>query len=485
MPTSKTHSRHVVGDDDFTDLLPETRRALAHRIALAQRDGRLPGVVAGVLRSGERLWWGARSMVDGRAPTTDVQFRIGSITKTFVAVLVLRLRDEGLLRLSDRLGEHLPDVGPGAGELTVRQLLAHTSGLAAEPPGPWWERTDGSLRPELADLLQEPPLRHEPGRVFHYSNVGFGLLGALVERLRGDDWYTVLHREVLNPLGMRRTTAVPEAPHAGGWAVHPWADVILAEPLPQTGRMAPAGQLWSTVDDLLRWAAFLSAGDDRVLSAATLAEMREPQAPGEGGYGLGLALDHAGGVALAGHTGSMPGFLAALWIAPAERLGAVVLTNTTSAPNFSVSELAADLVGIVAEREPDFPEPWRPLTSYDPAVLALTGPWYWGPTACGLRLVGENELELVQLAAPRERVSLLRPADGQTWDGDTWTVTGGYWHGETMRVVRGAESAAGAGGEAAISHLDMGTFVLTREPYPLDGPTPGAVDSAGWRAEKW
>lgn len=471
-PRSSVPGRNPSGDDDFSELLPETRRALVHRLAVAQRDGRLPGVVAAVLRDGERRWWGARSMVDGHAPDPDTQFRIGSITKTFVAVLVMRLRDEGQLELSDPIGRHLPSLGPAVGEVTIRQLLSHTAGLTNEPPGPWWERTDGALRPELADLLQHPPLRHEPGRVFHYSNVGYALLGALVEEVRGDDWYTVLHREVLRPLGMRRTTALPDMPHAGGWAVHPWADVILSEPLTQTGRMGPAGQLWSTLDDLTRWAAFLADGDERVLAPRTVAEMRECQASGEEQYGLGLLLRQAGELAVVGHGGSMPGFLADLWIVPEEGLGVVVLTNATSSPSPAFRELASDLLRIVAEREPRIPEPWRPLTSCDPEVLALTGPWYWGPTGFALRLVGEDELELTPLNGAG-RAARLRRVDGE----QTWIAEGGYWHGEPMHLVRDAHGQ--------VTHLDLGTFAFTREPYPADGPVPGGVDPARWRAEKW
>lgn len=122
-------------------LLPATRRALTHRIALAQSEGRAPSVVAAVVRGGEVVWEGSRTSVEGHGPDGDVQYRIGSITKTFTAVLVMRLRDEGLLELGDRLEKHLP--GTGAGEVTVRQLLAHTGGLAAETPGEWWERTAG------------------------------------------------------------------------------------------------------------------------------------------------------------------------------------------------------------------------------------------------------------------------------------------------------------------------------------------------------
>ena len=78
---------------------------------------------------------------------------------------------------------------------------------------------------------------------------------------------------------MTRTSAAPEEPHARGFAVHPWADVMQLEPADPTGLMAPAGELWSTAEDLCRFAAFLLDGDDRVLAAATLAEMRTPAAP--------------------------------------------------------------------------------------------------------------------------------------------------------------------------------------------------------------
>jgi CubicO group peptidase (beta-lactamase class C family) len=260
-----------------TELLPETRRALRHRLATAQVQGRAPSVVAAVVRHGRPVWVDGWGSVDDSVPGGDVQYRIGSITKTFVAVLVLRLRDEGRLALTDALADHLP--GTAAGQATVGALLAHTAGLVSEAPGPWWERTPGALRPDLADVLGSDPQLHPPGQRHHYSNPGYALLGALVERLRGQAWGEVLRREVLEPLGMTRTTLLPVAPHATGWAVHPWADALLPEPAVDTDRMAPAGQLWSTATDLARFTAFLIDGDERVLHPDTVAEMRAPACP--------------------------------------------------------------------------------------------------------------------------------------------------------------------------------------------------------------
>ncbi|KAF4406026.1 serine hydrolase domain-containing protein [Streptomyces lycii] len=452
----------------FEELLPGTARALYHRIAVAQAKGRAPSLVAAVARDGGTVWTGARSCVEGEVPTADTQYRIGSLTKVFTAVLVLRLRDEGLLDLGDRLETHLP--GTGVGGVTIAQLLSHSAGLAAEAPGPWWERTPGELRPGLPDVLGEKPVLHPAGRLHHYSNPGYTLLGSLVEKLRGESWEAALRREVLEPLGLARTTVRPEAPHAGGWAVHPWADVLLPEPAEDLGLMGPAGVLWSTAGDLARFAVFLTRGDERVLRRESVEEMRVPAVPpGSGGwdagYGLGVQLLRAEGRALFGHTGSLPGFLATLWIDAEEDVAGMVLANTTSGP--AVPAVAADLVAIVAEREPRIPEPWRPLPAADPAVLELTGPWYWGPTPFALRLGAGRGLELTALAGGGRTSRFRAEPDG------TWTGLDGYYLGETLRAVRTPDGR--------VSHLDLGSFVFTREPYDPSAPVPGGVDPQGWR----
>ncbi|MFG2826585.1 serine hydrolase domain-containing protein [Streptomyces sp. NPDC048434] len=461
----------VATPEEPTELLPQTRRALLRRLAVGQAEGRAPSMTGAVVRGGQAVWTAARGSVEGAVPHRDVQYRIGSLTKTFVAVLVLRLRDEGLLRLEDPVGRHLD--GTPVPDATIAQLLAHSSGLAAEPQGPWWERTAGTLRPYPADLFGERPQRLPAGRRHHYSNLGYALLGALVERLRGGTpWGEVLRSEVLERLGMGRTTLRPERPHASGWAVHPWADAVLPEPAEDTGLMGPAGQLWSTLADLCRWAGFLLRGDERVLGAASLAEMRTPAVPPEGnawdaGYGLGVQLVRREGRLLAGHVGSMPGFLAALWTDPEEDVAGVVLANCTSGP--AVAALAADLTGIVSEHEPRIPEPWRPLSGpLDPELLALTGPWYWGANPHALRLRSERELELTPLSGSGRASRFRAEKDG------TWTGLDGYYAGETLRVVREPDGS--------VSHLDLGTFVFTRGPYEPSEPVPGGVDPEGWRA---
>ncbi|HEU5111405.1 MAG TPA: serine hydrolase, partial [Micromonosporaceae bacterium] len=167
----------------------------------------------------------------------------------------------------------------------------------------------------------------------------------------------------------------------------------------------------------------------------------------------------------AGHGGSVPGYLAALAVSEADGVGAVVLTNVTAGP--PVTDLAADLIGIVCEREPRLPAEWAPAEAPDPEALALVGPWYWGPLPMVVRLRTGRELELAALTGGTGRGTRLLPRPDGTWLGE-----GGYWDGETLRAVRD--------GAGDVSHLDVGTFVLTRGPYEPAGPVPGGVDPAGW-----
>src|SRR5262249_46023273 len=158
---------------------------------------------------------------------------IGSITKTFTAILVLRLRDEGRLALGDPLERFVP--GTPFGGRTVGQLLAHAGGVQSETAGPWWGRGaggewGGSGEAPPRGALDEDGLVDAPGRSFHYSNLGYGALGELVARLRGRPWVDCLQAEILDPLELRRTSYGPQAPHARGFAVHPFAQAVLEEP---------------------------------------------------------------------------------------------------------------------------------------------------------------------------------------------------------------------------------------------------------------
>jgi CubicO group peptidase (beta-lactamase class C family) len=436
-------------------VLPSTARALLARTALAQRDGRVPGLVAGVVRDGGLAWSAGRGDVPG--PVLDVQYRLGSISKTVTAVAVMRLRDEGRLGLDDPLERHVP--GTPFGDRTVGQLLSHLAGAAAESPGGWWERVPGGALEDLR--LRDEHVVLGAARRFHYSNLGFGVLGELVARHRGRSWEDVVRDEVLAPLGMTRTTPRPQAPAAPGTAVHPWADVVLPEPEHDAGVMAAAGQLWAPLADLARFAVFLLGDTGDVLRPATLEEMAVPagvdsSAPGWSAYGLGLQVLRLDGRTYTGHGGSMPGFLAGVFVDRAEGTGAVTLANTTSGMPPLWPALLADLLAA----EPRVVEEWRPAP---PAVdLDVLGVWFWGPAPYVLRALGSGLLDLTPMPGRPGRASRFAPREDGTWLG-----LDGYHAGETLRI--------------APDHLDLGTFVFTRTPYDPEAPVPGGVDERGWR----
>lgn len=453
----------------MTPLDPATVRALDARLAREQSAQRLPSVTAALVRGGEVVWAGAAGTLDGRAggppAAADVQYRIGSITKTFVAVAVLRLRDAGRLDLADRVGDHLPELP--CGHVTVAQLLTHTSGLQAENDGDWWERTAGVSWAELA--ASSTALRSAPGTRFHYSNVGYAVLGELVARLSGRPWHEVVRDELLVPLGMTRTTLRPEAPAAPGLAVHPFADLVHAEPEHDGVAMAPAGQLWSSARDLARWASFLAGRTGDVLAEGTLREMLVPVAvndlpelPWTTAHALGWQVWNAGGRRFAGHGGSMPGFLANLRVDLTSGDGVVVLANATS----GLGPVGGELLDLLAEHEPAAA---TPTWTADPAQaqrLDLVGDWFWG--TYHFRLVLEPDGAL-RLGEPGQgRGARFRP----TGDG-TWTGEAGYYSGEPL-TLRHDDSGA-------VVALEVASFVLTRTPYDRATDVPGGHDDAGWR----
>jgi len=432
-----------------TGVRADTAARLLHAVATVQSAGRQPSVAAGVVRDGELAWSATRGTTTGGPdPGTDVQYRIGSITKTVTALALLQCRDQGLVDLADPVGSVLGDVPFGA--TTLRQLLSHTAGLPAEPAGPWWERRDGDDFEAMTRRVREQSPVLPADRQQHYSNLGYALVGQAVSRLRGRPWMDVARERVLEPLGMARTTYDPQPPHACGYSVHPWSGRLDPEPLTDTGAMAPAGQLWSTVADLARYLAFWLEPDAAVLSPESVAEMRipvggRPEHGRDGSYGLGLWLGARAGRTLFGHGGSMPGFLAGVAVDPEQRTAAVALANATLG---DTPELSYTLLDIVVEAEPRPPDEWRP----EPEVAGadeLLGQWFWGDSPFSL-VVRDGHL-LLDNANPGRCSRFI--ATGP----DRWRGLDTYFTGETLTVVR---DRAGA-----VSGLELATYQLTRTPY--------------------
>jgi CubicO group peptidase (beta-lactamase class C family) len=424
----------------------------------AQSEQRLPSVSAAVVRAGEVIWAEAIGLADaerGAEASPETQYRIGSITKTFTAAAVMRLRDEGALSLDDPLAEHLPEVGQ-AGP-TLRELLTHTSGLQAEIPGEVWETLDLPSADGLLARLSDVEQILEPGRHWHYSNLAFALLGVVVTRRSGTPYDDYIARCLLDPVGLRRTTWRRSDPSAKGYFVEPHQDVLRrdADDFDLQGAGA-LGALWSTSGDLARWAAFLADPDPGVLEPATVEEMRSLHTMRDlerwtQGWGLGLALYRVGERVFVGHGGSMPGHLACFVVSVPEQVGAVALTNATSEAD--TEGLALALAAATIEALPAEPDRWQPGEPPPVEEGALLGRWW----CLGFEYVFSHRagrLEMSPVGAAAERDTTVFVSEGR----DRFRAVSGHHRGELLRVVR-------EGGQAVKLYLATYPFERTPGPY--------------------
>ena len=414
----------------------------------------MPSVVAAVFRGDELLWQSALGLADvdrGVEATPETQYRIGSITKTFTAVGVLQLRDAGELSLDDPLTQYLPESAHGP---TLGRMLAHASGLQREPPGEIWETMTAPSRKELLSGTADAEQVLATGTWWHYSNLAFALLGEVVARAHGSTWEEALQEKIIGPLGLDRTTPEAAEPAASGYFVQPYSDAATKEPDLDLGGSGAMGKLWSTTGDLARWGAFLAAGDDRVLAAATLEEMSHVRSMVDHAawtlaWGTGLELYRQGDHLFVGHGGAMPGHLAGLVVERKSGIGAAVLTNTGAGA--SPEKLALDLAVIAIDALPAARELWRPEDPPPPQIEPLLGPWWTEGHEIVLSWRG-GRLEAKLLAGlPGRDTSYFEP-DGD----DRYRSVEGRERGELLRVVRDDHGA--------VEKLYFATYPLRREP---------------------
>lgn len=429
-------------------------RSLQAKVVAAQREWRAPAVSVGVVRDGELVWSGhvgsARLGEQAAPPHDDTQFMIGSVTKTFTALTVMALRDEGRLSLDDTIGDHLPDVKHGS--LPLRQMLAHASGLQREPVGHIWETLQApdrdAFRAGLEQAEQVLPAHH----AFHYSNLAYALLGQVVEAVTERPWADVVHERVIEPLGMTHTSLTPGDTKAFGYQIDPYAGTATQEPYFPLKATAPVGGLWSTVADMARYAAYVARPDDRVVAPATLDEMCRPIIMTDvdswgGAYGLGFGMGRRGERVYVGHGGAMPGFLTGLRVRRPDGVGAIVFANCSSGA--LTLALATDLIEAVVDAEPTLAAPWVPETAH-PDLEPLVGLW-WSEGSPFTLFVREGQL-WSRLSDTDPLTETRYAAEGA----DRFRAVEGRERGEVLEVVR----TPGGG----IDKLYFATYAVTREP---------------------
>jgi CubicO group peptidase (beta-lactamase class C family) len=298
------------------------------------------------------------SNIDLRAPvTTDHLFQIGSITKSFVAIVLLQLHDEGKLDLQKPVLDYLPDlpISCGFGTITVHHLLTHTSGL-----------------PDSLALFSSNPTARlvqgfKPGEHFHYCNAGFDILGLLAAKLDGRVWRECVKARIFEPLGMTASAGVITTANRDHSAVGYeafWDDQVY----PRQGRLAPApnlimddtaGCIASTPGDMARYARMLlkrGAGPQgRILSEASFQLLstpyiKAPEFSPTAGYGYGIAVDSLDGHKILRHTGGMVAFASSIHVDLDAGVAAFASINAMQGYRpTAVTEYAVQLLGAVRE----------------------------------------------------------------------------------------------------------------------------------------
>lgn len=383
------------------------------------------------MRDGETIWSDAVGTADydeRRAATPDTQYRVGSITKTFTAVAVMRLRDAGLVDLDDRLDQHVP--GVPSGSPTIRRLLAHLSGYQREP-GDMWVSGEAPTAEEMLASLEHYELVLPAARAHHYSNLAYGLLGEIVAYRSGKPYTDYVDEEIIGPLALARTTWHPREPFAQGYLVDEYSGTVHREPHTDLRGISAMGQLWSTAGDLCTWAAFLSGGRAGVLAETTIDEMWSPQVMvnpdlWDVGWGLGLELVNRDGKIFGGHGGAMPGHLAGVYVNRRSGVGAAALTNSGS--RGPMKELALELALATLEQWPAEIEAWTPEAEPSPAVRAILGRW-WSEGSEFVFSWESGVLRARAVGAPAHQ----EPAEFEA-DGDAFRVAKGRERGERLRV---------------------------------------------------
>lgn len=306
---------------------------LTGKIAEALKKSGAPSVSVALVQDGRLSYAQAFGMADiaaGRGATTATRYAIGSVSKQFTAAAILMLVEQGRMSLDDKVAKYYPNLRR-AGDITVRQLLSHTSGYEDYAPQdyiiPEW--TEPITPAAIIDRWAMKPLNFEPGTKWQYSNTGYVLAGSIFEKVAGQGLVAYLKARVFEPLGMAS---------ADDWRIGDPANAtaytrFAAGPPRPVKREAghwyfAAGELAMTPSDLAKWdIAFL---EKKLLSARSYEQFTQEAVLANGNrthYALGLSVGELNGIPMISHGGEVSGFLSSNMIFPARKAAVIVLSN--------------------------------------------------------------------------------------------------------------------------------------------------------------
>ncbi|NIK55738.1 serine hydrolase domain-containing protein [Kribbella shirazensis] len=443
--------------------LTETLAYYDSWLAFNQRYLRVPGVQVAVY-AGDAIAFSSAygwADVENDVPLTDQHlFRIASHSKTFTGTAVFQLVEQGRLRLDDKVSQHVTEiVGTPVGERTVRDLLAHAGGVTRDSlDADWWQLSKAF--PDRDQLLEV--LRDESSAViaenerFKYSNIGYGVLGLVVEAASGTPYNSYVQTAIVDKLGL--SGLGPEldpdrrSEYAAGYSALTYADTRVPIEHIDTRALASATGFFGNARDLVTYFSAHLPGDDRLLSDKSKREMRHPLwttgSDEKARYGLGLAVTKVGEREVFGHGGGYPGHITRTLVDPEQRLVVSVLTNAIDGPASQLAEGLFRLLDVAGAKERGTGD-----------LARFTGRFanLWGVT--DIMLLG-GRLYATDPSAPNPAEE---PQELEA-DGDTLRVTGGNGYGAYGESYRFTFDATGAvesvRGSSGLSLHPIDTFTL-------------------------
>ncbi len=355
-----------------------------------------PGWSYAIIYKGQLLLngYGGYANIDNHILVDDsTDFCIASMTKSFTALSILQLRDQGKLQLDDPINKYIPYIKcmfkgkQASNTITIRMLLTHTAGLPED--NPWGDRQMSKSEGDLRKLLRNGiSLSHIPGTYFEYSNLGFTILGLLIHQISHQYYQQYIKQHILLPLNMDETywqyTQVP--PHhlaLGYYYTHQQEEL---QPNEKVGIYGAMGGLITSVSDFSKYMSEYLSNSSSIIKPSSLLEMQQPwhfdrlestlPCPTSYAYGYGLrwAMD-CKNILRIYHTGGLPGYGAAWEILPQYGLGMVMFTNGRYTPVYKINRYITDTLITLLHLQPIEPKPTAVLEEMKQTLLHILPSW--------------------------------------------------------------------------------------------------------------
>ncbi len=333
-----------------TVLLPEQARAIDRYLSRELEDQKIPGVAVAIVQDGKTIFrkgYGFANL-EHRVPVPEkTMFQSGSVGKVFTVMAVLLLAEEGKINLEAPIGTYFAESPTAWDKITVRHMLEHTSGMTGYPDELDF-RKDYTQK-ELLDIYLRIPLDFEPGTRRGYSNVAFGILGMLIERVSGKSYGDFLKERIFDPLQMKDSRIISEAdiiPNRASGYRKANGEIKNQEWVAPSHNNDAAGSLYLNLEDMAKFEAALS--QRKLLSPKMYAAMWTPIKTLEDGtepWGMSWSVNRENGRQLIAHSGGWQGFTANFTRYPEKKLAIILFTNLRAA---SPDRLAFGVLGIVA-----------------------------------------------------------------------------------------------------------------------------------------